>query len=249
MTVKEYGKQNSRVIILLHGGGLSWWNYRDCAELLSGEYHVVLPVLDGHADSDTHFTTIEDNAAQLISYVDGNFGGRVEAMGGLSLGAQMLVEALSQRGSLCKCALIESALVLPMPATAALVEPMFKMSYGLIKKEWFARVQFKSLKIKPELFDDYYRDSCKIELSDMVNFLKSNSTYSVKPQLSDCSARVLVAVGAREQRKMRRSAEILHETLHNSSLKVLEGYYHGELSLNHPTKYVGLLRELIKSAE
>ena len=32
MNYVEYGKENSDVIILLHGGGLSWWNYKDtCA--------------------------------------------------------------------------------------------------------------------------------------------------------------------------------------------------------------------------
>ena len=34
MTIKEYGRHNTDVIMLLHGGGLSWWNYRDSAELL-----------------------------------------------------------------------------------------------------------------------------------------------------------------------------------------------------------------------
>ncbi len=37
----EYGKENSEVIMLLHGGGLSWWNYRKEAELLCDEYHII----------------------------------------------------------------------------------------------------------------------------------------------------------------------------------------------------------------
>ena len=32
MNYVEYGKENSNVIILLHGGGLSWWNYKEVAE-------------------------------------------------------------------------------------------------------------------------------------------------------------------------------------------------------------------------
>ena len=44
--------------MLLHGGGLSWWNYRAEAELLSGRYHVVLPILDGHAESDHDFQAL-----------------------------------------------------------------------------------------------------------------------------------------------------------------------------------------------
>ena len=63
MNYKEYGKENQKTIVLLHGGGLSWWNYREAAELLQGDYRVILPILDGHAGSDRSFTTIEDNAA------------------------------------------------------------------------------------------------------------------------------------------------------------------------------------------
>ena len=44
MNYKEFGKQNSDVIILLHGGGLSWWNYRKEAEMLQNDFHVILPV-------------------------------------------------------------------------------------------------------------------------------------------------------------------------------------------------------------
>ena len=35
MTVIEFGKQNQDTVLLLHGGGLSWWNYREVAEMLS----------------------------------------------------------------------------------------------------------------------------------------------------------------------------------------------------------------------
>lgn len=50
MTVMEYGKQNQDTILLFHGGGLSWWNHREAAQKLAEQYHVVLPVLDGHGD-------------------------------------------------------------------------------------------------------------------------------------------------------------------------------------------------------
>ena len=48
--------------MLLHGGGLSWWNLRSQAEQLSACFHVVLPILDGHAVSEEDFTGIEANA-------------------------------------------------------------------------------------------------------------------------------------------------------------------------------------------
>ena len=44
MNYIEYGKENSDVIVLLHGGGLSWWNYKEAAERLQMDYHVIIPI-------------------------------------------------------------------------------------------------------------------------------------------------------------------------------------------------------------
>lgn len=247
MKTIEYGKENSEVIVLLHGGGLSWWNYRDEADLLKESYHVVLPVLDGHADSDTPFTTIENNARELISYIDENFNGTVLAIGGLSLGGQILIEMLSQRRDICKYAVIESALAVPMPLTVALIAPTFGISYGLIKKKWFSKIQFKSLNIQAKLYEDYYRDTCKIQKSEMIRFLKSNSSYVVKSDLAYTTANVTILVGGKEQKIMRQSAEILHTTIPDSKMQILNRYYHGELSLNHPDEYVKLLTRLVST--
>ena len=245
MRVLEFGQQNDHVILLLHGGGLSWWNYRAMAQKLAEQYHVVLPVLDGHADSDVPFTTIEDNAARLISYIDTHFDGQVLAIGGLSLGGQIAVEILSQRSDICQYALLESALVKPMKLTAALIGPTFGMSYGLIKQKWFAKLQAAYLGIPKELFDDYYRDTCKIGKTDMIAFLKANSMYTVNPSLSETKAKVKIVAGSREQRKIRDSAKLLHRAIPGSQMELLSGLSHGDLSLNKPEQYAKILTDWI----
>ena len=241
----EFGQQNPNVIMLLHGGGLSWWNYREAAQKLAEQYHVVLPVLDGHADSDTPFSTIEENAASLISYIDTHFGGQVLALGGLSLGGQIAVEMLSQRKDICRYALLESALVKPMKLTHALIEPTFGMSYGLIKQKWFAKLQADFLGIPKALFDDYYRDTCAISKADMIAFLKANSIYTIKSGLSETKAKVKIAAGAKEQKNMRDSAVLLNQAIPGSSMEILPELRHGDLSLNKPERYVKILTDWI----
>ena len=241
----EFGQQNPDVIMLLHGGGLSWWNYREVEQKLAGQYHVVLPVLDGHADSGAPFTTIEDNAARLISYIDTHFGGQVLAIGGLSLGGQIAVEMLSQRPDICQYALLESALVKPMKLTYALIEPTFGMSYGLIKQKWFAKMQADYLGIPKELFDDYYRDTCSISKADMIAFLKANSIYTIKPSLSETKAKVKIVAGSREQKNIRDSAKLLLKAIPGSRMEILPGLRHGDLSINHPQRYGRMLTEWI----
>ena len=243
MTVVEFGKQNKDSVLLLHGGGLSWWNYQEVAKLLKEDYHVILPVLDGHADSDAAFTSIEDNAARLISYIDTHFGGQVAVLGGLSLGGQIALEMLSQRPDICQYALIESALVLPSKLTAALIGPTFAMSYGLIKQRWFAKMQAGYLGIPKDLFEDYYRDTCAIAKDDMIVFLKANCTYEMKPNLAETTAKVKIVAGGKEQKNVLDSAKLIHQTIPGSQLKILPGLRHGDLSINHPEQYVRVLKE------
>ena len=239
MKRKEFGKQNQDVAVLLHGGGLSWWNYREAAQILSKDFHVVLQVLDGHGGE--KFTSIEDNAARIISYIDAYFGGQVAVLGGLSLGGQVALEMLAQRPDICRSALIESALVKPSRLTRALIGPTFAMSYGLIKQRWFARWQASYLGIPRALFEDYYRDTCAISKADLIAFTQANCGYALKPMAA--TARVKIVAGSREQRSILESAKMIHRAIPGSELEILPGLRHGALSLNHPEWYARMVRE------
>lgn len=245
MTYREYGHQNTDVILLLHGGGLSWWNYRDAAQLLQQDFRVILPVLDGHGGSDRDFTTIEENAAALIAFIDEHFGGQVLCIGGVSLGGQILLEMLSQRSDICKFALVESALVLPSRLTHAMIAPAFGSCYGLIRQNWFSRLQFRALHIQPKLYDDYYRDTCAITKANMIAFLEANSLYAPKQTLKNCRAAVRIYYGTRETRAIRRSAKRILEMLPGSTLHALPGAYHGAFSINHPDAYAEAIRAMV----
>ena len=234
------------MIILLHGGGLSWWNYKEVAEMLQTDYHVVLPILDGHAESDRDFTTMEDNAAEIIEFIDRQFGGSVLMIGGLSLGGQVLLEILSQRKDICRYAFIESTLVIPSKFTYSLIKPTFGSCYGLIRHKWFSKLQFKSLRIKQDFFEDYFRDTCGITKKNMIAFLQENSLYSLKDSIRNCSAKVHIFVGENENSAMRSSAKKIHEMLQESVLHVLPKMYHGEFSINHAVDYVNAILEMVK---
>ena len=246
MNYKEYGKEHKEVIVLLHGGGLSWWNYREVAEKLSSDYRVILPILDGHTKSNCDFTSIEENAARIIKFIDEHLGGSVLLIGGLSLGGQIALEILSQKKDICQYALIESALVVPSKFTYAMIKPAFGSCYGLIKHRWFSKLQFKSLKIKQELFEEYFRDTCGISKSNMIAFLEANALYGIKPSIAQCSAKTYVFVGEKEKKVMQKSAKIIQEKLQRGLLQVLPKMYHGEFSINHAEDYANKILDVIR---
>ncbi len=246
MEVKEFGENNKEVLIFLHGGGLSWWNFLDEINLLKEDYHLVLPILDGHSGSDSDFASIEDSAQKIIELIDEKFHGGVKLMAGLSLGAQILLEVLSQRSDACEYAIVESALVYPLPMTLKLIAPSINISYGLINKKWFSKLQFNSLKIKSSLFNYYYEDTCAITKANLTAFMQANSNYQIKESLSKCMAKALILVGSKERPIMKKSAYELHSVIKNSEMEILNGYSHGDISINHADEYVNKLKKLVQ---
>lgn len=245
MKYREFGLGQKETILLLHGGGLSWWNYLEAAKLLQTDFHIILPILDGHAGSDRPFTTIEENASEIISFIDAQFGTSVLMIGGLSLGGQILLEMLSQRRDLCSYALVESASVFPSKLTNKLIAPAFGGSYGLIKNRGFAKMQFNALHINPMLFDDYYRDTCQIRKEDMISFMKATTSYSLKDSLRSVSSEVHVYYGSRETGLIKHSAEMIGKKLPGCILHPLTGFYHGDFSLNHAAAYADAVRQIV----
>ncbi len=244
MKVVEVGQENQDVIVLLHGGGFSWWQYQAQMDLLCENYHVVLPILDGHAGSDADFTSIEDNAKRLLDYIDKTYGASVFLIAGLSLGGQILLEMLALRKDICQYAIVESAAIIPDKLTAGLVAPLFSMSFPLIKKKWFAKMQFCYLGIRADLFEHYYGDTVKLSKQNLIAFIKASSLYQVKKNLKNSLARVRIIVGEKETKKMHASARYLHDLLPDSRLEIKAGLAHGQYAINQPDLYV---KELFES--
>ena len=243
----EYGKEHNDIILLIHGGGLCWWNYQAAAAKLSINYHVILPIIDGHAGSDTDFTSIEDCATSIIQWIQENQNGHVLMIGGLSLGAQITLEMLAQKPSICQYALIESANVMPSKLINGMIKPMFQSSYGLLHHKWFAKLQFRSLHLPEALFENYFKDTCKISKANYISFTQASTMYSLKDSIKNTFAQVYIFVGEKEYPGMHKSAKIIHEKLHGSSLRILLKMYHGEFSIKYNEDYVKTIIEILNN--
>lgn len=238
MKIIQYGNADNPAIMMLHGGGLSWWNYRKEAELLSAKYYVLLPVIEGHAQNEDAFVSIENSARKLIQYTEEKLQGKIKLLCGLSLGAQIAVEMIAQNNDICDYAVIESVSLIPSRLVDSLIRPTVSMSFGLIQKKWFSKLQFQSLHMNQDLYEDYYKDTCQITKENMIAFLQANTRYKLNEKIKTTKAVIRVIVGGKEQSKMLRSAELLCKNLVSGTLEIKKGLYHGEYSLNQPETYV-----------
>jgi pimeloyl-ACP methyl ester carboxylesterase len=116
MKFHEFGDKENQHIMLIHGGGNSWWNYLRQAKALSKEYHVILPTLDGHGEEyNTEYVSTIDSAQKLISYINQNCNGQLFLLCGVSLGGQIVIEMLSLKADISQKAIIDGSICYPQP--------------------------------------------------------------------------------------------------------------------------------------
>ena len=80
----------------------------------------------------------------------------------------------------------------------------------------------------------------------MIDFLEINSAYYINHALRDAQAKVHIVFGSKEQASIRTSGKLLNHTILGSTMEVLPGYRHGDLSLNQPEQYAQMLLTLIR---
>ena len=95
----EFGKENEKLMVLLHGGGVCYKGAVPAAEVLAKTYHVIVVAYDGFnpSESETEFTSVMDEAKWLGDYILENYGGKIDILYGLSYGCRILVEVLADK--------------------------------------------------------------------------------------------------------------------------------------------------------
>ena len=93
----EFGKENSELMVMLHGGGTSYLGVLPTAREMAKVYHVLLVAYDGFNpdEPETEFKSPMDEAKRLGDYIAENCSGRIDILYGISYGCRVLMEVLS----------------------------------------------------------------------------------------------------------------------------------------------------------
>ncbi len=111
-----YGNENKPRVMLLPGLGVSYEIFLPLVELLQEDYYVVAVEVDGFTlGTHTHFTTIDDQAAQANRYIQEQFGGRLECAYGLSMGGKILSRMVERDEVAIAHVVLDAAPLLPLP--------------------------------------------------------------------------------------------------------------------------------------
>ncbi len=216
----ESGPADAPTILFVHGGGGAGWNWAPQVEALTSHYHCLVPDLpeQGRSLAVGPFT-MADATARLTDLIRRRaHGGRAHVVG-LSLGAQLTVNVLSQAPELINRAIVSSALLRPLPF-AGLYRPnvlaaSFRWGVAPFQaSRWYARLNMRHAAGIPEqYFSQFWEDYQRLTADSFAHVVAENMAFRQPPGLERARLPVLVVVGRQEYAPMHASARDLLKAL------------------------------------
>ena len=102
--------------MLIPGLGVSYEIFIPLINFLENDFHIIAVEVDGFVlGKHTQFTSVDDQAVQIINYVKKNYDGHLDCVYGLSLGGKILSRVLERDEIVIDHAVLDAAPLLTLP--------------------------------------------------------------------------------------------------------------------------------------
>lgn len=118
--------------------------------------------------------------------------------------------------------------------------------YGLIKRKWFARLQFDALHIPKEYFDQYFHDSIHISKDSLINMLHENMTFNIANNINLFNGSLLYLYGSQENHIIHLSANKIKVLFPNIHIESFQGLYHGQCSMVQFNRVASMIDHILQ---
>ena len=116
MDFKVFGKEGGPKLMLIPGLGVSYEIFLPLINLQKEKFQIIAVQVDGFTlGKYTEFTSIDDEAAQVIAHIKTQYDGHLDCAYGLSLGGKILSRVLERNEVTIDHAVLDAAPLLPLP--------------------------------------------------------------------------------------------------------------------------------------
>ena len=116
MDFKLFGKEGTPTLMLIPGLGVSYEIFLPLIDRMKERFRIIAVQVDGFTlGVHTRFTSIDDQAAQVTTYVKERLDNHLDCAYGLSLGGKILSRVLERNEVTIDHAILDAAPLLPLP--------------------------------------------------------------------------------------------------------------------------------------
>jgi hypothetical protein len=243
MTIHEFGKENDKVIVLVHPSIVMWDYFEYVIPLMEENNHLVIPAIPGYdPDEKSDFTSVEEISSELERWLIENKLNDVTCLYGCSMGGSIVTRMLADNVINIKNAVIDGGITpyrLPWIITRFIAIKDFIMIYiGKIGGAKLLEKAFSTDELSEE--DASYAAGVLKMLSAKTIWrtFESCNNYSMpKHPYTDCE-HVEYWVAEKEIKDRRFDVAYIRKAFPYTVFRIIKDVGHGGLAPFNPEKFV-----------
>lgn len=252
MQIKEFGKENSEIILMFHPNCVWWEVFNFVIPVLSEQYHLVIPAMPGHDPEipQSDYTSVEQIAAETEDWLLERGYSCIECLYGCSMGGAVAARVIADNRLQFKHIVIDAGMTpyqLPKP-----------IAFFIAIRDWIVLETGKhcSIKILRGMFSpDKYSDE---DIQYMKKVLASLSSRTIWRSFYSCNNYLMPQTIPQpecpmqywygDEEKKERKADIAYIKNAFPQIVLIEnpGMGHGEFFTLHPKEFCRQLIAFIK---
>ena len=248
MNFQIFGSEKAPTLLLIPGLGVSYEIFLPLIRLVEERFRIIAVEVDGFTlGKHTRFTSVDDQASQIIAYVQAHCDGHLDCAYGLSLGGKILSRILERNVLTIDHAILDAAPLLPLPNW--LVNPL--RHYQAINVwtcyHWtgFWKAVFRSH------YFDVLLDECKKTWpwggrQAVLDGYKSVYTNKLE---SISGNDIHFWYGTKEAFVAKPQAKHLLSLYPKAHVEIFKGMNHGQLLIDHPEEIVQRIIQITQCNE
>ena len=250
MNIYEFGSENKKSLVLLHGACMSWDMFEDSIDLLKEYFHIYAIGIPGHdLNTDEEFSSVEEIASMIE---DGLLESGVQAIDllyGLSMGGGFVIRMLADNRLKVSKAIIDAGITpyeLPYLLTRVILLRDFLLAqWGKHSRKALASA-FPEDRYSKEGIDYMYQLMQHMSASTIWNVFNSTDNYSMPKQFPRIETEIFYWYGQREKRARKLDIAYVKKHIPGVRFREIADMDHGEYALMRPKDFVKDLLDLME---
>lgn len=239
MKIEEYGKENDKTIVMLHGAHFVHSFGRQYP--LAKEYHIIVPHIMGFGN-EAHRTFETDACVNELADLIRSLDKKVMLVG-FSLGAQLAFKLTSEHEDLFHCTILVSPWLIKEEPLLSKMAEMNQNQLRSLKKKWLCHViAIMNGLIPSVLRKEFVEQSQNVTAETIQNVVYNGITLESVSSFANITVPVVALAGGKEETVVLDSVRKLAETNKNCQYEIWDKAAH-----NIPPMFAKRFNELICS--
>lgn len=243
MKMHEFGRENKKTILMLHGAGCTYKMWTPQIKELKKSFHLYVPSMSGHEQGDIDFVSSDREADIILEWFGQHRIDCIDVICGASLGAHVAASIMQKA---------------PHFAEYALIESLKGYQYrGFVLKRFCsigAYVMRKCAAVKGDMAGCYHQkhasDDCKATISNMseislLNIMHETGNYLIREGSEKIETKTWILYGEKEKRECIKNTSRLKKQIRDCRVVEIPGYHHGELAIGNSKEHLKMLKRLL----